>query len=89
MYSIENIDVKKSLNWLSNLDKTHEIKKYTSFENKIIICDNFLSVSECDEIIKNGEKYIKENLDKIRRMLLHNAKKYTSINYMVKNWIMR
>ena len=63
MNSIENIDVKKSINWLSNLDEIYEINEYNSLENKIIICNNFLSESECDEIIKNGEEHGMEYLE--------------------------
>ena len=58
--------------------------------NKILgINENNNYVYKCEiETNKEFEKYIKENMDKIRRMLLHNAKKYLCIFYIVKNWIM-
>jgi len=58
--------------------------------NKILgIDENNNYVYKCEiETNEEFEKYIKENMDKIRRMLLHNAKKYTSIFYIVENRIM-
>ena len=58
--------------------------------NKIIgIDENNNYVYKCEiETNKEFENYIKEHMIEIRRMLLHNAKKYICIFYIVEDRFM-
>ena len=63
-YTIENIDIKKSIDWLDE-ENSHiigDINKQQINGTTLWTCNNFLSESECNEIIKKGEENTMEYL---------------------------